>query len=78
MGAIKCSRQQNGDKQNYCAGHKVLKYAARTSVVEKINPKMGTKLSYSPKDGQASGVFTQINNMKTRGTESSPIADDEY
>ena len=38
----------------------------------------GTKLSYSPKDGQASGVFTQINNMKTRGMESSPIADDEY
>ena len=39
---------------------------------------MGTKLSCSPKGGQASGAFTQINNMKTRGTESSPIADDEY
>ena len=37
---------------------------------------MGTKLSYSPKGGQASGAFTQINNMKSRGTESSPIADE--
>ena len=38
---------------------------------------MGTKLSYSPKGGQVSCAFTQIiNNMKTRGTESSPIADE--
>ena len=37
---------------------------------------MGTKLSYSPKGGKASGAFTQINNMKTHGTESSPIADE--
>ena len=44
---------------------------------------MGTKLSYSPKGGKATlpkgdkqvVQFTQINNMKTRGTESSPIAD---
>ena len=32
--------------------------------------------SYSPKGGQVSCAFTQINNMKTRGTESSPIADE--
>ena len=37
---------------------------------------MGTKLSYSPKGGQTSGAFTQINNMKTCGTESSPILDE--
>ena len=37
---------------------------------------MGTKLSYSPKGGQASGAITQINNMKSPGTESSPIADE--
>ena len=29
------------------------KNAARTNVLEKINPKMGTKLSYSPKGGKA-------------------------
>ena len=29
------------------------KNAARTSVLENINPKMGTKLSYSPKGGKA-------------------------
>ena len=45
--------QHNGDKRNYCAGHKGLKNTARTSVLEKINPKMGTKLSYSPKMGKA-------------------------
>ena len=37
---------------------------------------MGTRLSYFPKGGQASGAFTQINNMKSRGMESSPIADE--
>ena len=52
------------------------KNTARTNVLEKINPKMGTKLSYSPKGGQTSGAFTQINNMKTRESESSPIADE--
>ena len=60
------------------------KNAARTNVLEKINPKMGTKLSYSPKggksyspkEGQTSGAFTQINNMKTRESESSPRADE--
>ena len=57
-------------------GHKVLKSAARTNVLGKINPKMGPKLSYSPKGGQVSCAFTQINSMKTRGTESSPIADE--
>ena len=45
--------KQNGDMRNYCAGHKVLKNAARTNVLEKINPKMGPKLSYSPKGGKA-------------------------
>ena len=57
-------------------GAQSAKNAARTNVLEKINPKMGTRLSYSPKGGQASGAFTQINNMKSRGTESSPIADE--
>ena len=50
--------------------------AARTNVLEEVNPKMGARLGCSPKGGQASGAFTQINNMKSRGTESNPIADE--
>ena len=45
--------KQNGDKRNYCVGHKVLKTWQEQVFWKKINPKMGTKLSYSPKGGKA-------------------------
>ena len=45
--------KQNGDKRNYFAGHKELKTRQEQVFLEKINPKMGTKLSYSPKGGKA-------------------------
>ena len=76
--------KQNGDKRNYCAGHKVLKTWQEQVFFRKNKFQNGNKTellsqrgkSYSPKGGQVSCAFTQINNMKTRGTQSSPIADE--